>query len=191
VDSKGNTLEFLLSPTRDAEAAKRFFLKALQSSTRSTSGACPMCEMETASSLLSSPLVQEPALRVINTDKNAAYPKAIADLKASGLLPQQVELRQVKYLNNLIELDHRAHQTIDQAGDGLLLVRGRMANTPRVSLPRFGRVPKAEIYSSKSGKGSAWQRFKKPIRENSKEEAVRLAQTSRKPITQIELAPFL
>src|SRR5258708_22790486 len=33
VDSQGNTLEFLLSPTRDAEAAKRFLLKAL--------GACP------------------------------------------------------------------------------------------------------------------------------------------------------
>src|SRR5450755_4306574 len=29
VDSEGNTLEFLLSPTRDAEAAKRFFCKAL------------------------------------------------------------------------------------------------------------------------------------------------------------------
>jgi transposase-like protein len=31
VDSQRNTLEFLLSPTRDAEAAKRFFLKALHS----------------------------------------------------------------------------------------------------------------------------------------------------------------
>ena len=31
VDSDGNTLEFLLSPTRDAEAAKRFFVKALHS----------------------------------------------------------------------------------------------------------------------------------------------------------------
>src|SRR5512135_1327238 len=29
VDSEGNTLEFLLSPTRDAQAAQRFFLKAL------------------------------------------------------------------------------------------------------------------------------------------------------------------
>ena len=29
VDSQGNTLEFLLSPRRDAEAAKRFFSKAL------------------------------------------------------------------------------------------------------------------------------------------------------------------
>jgi transposase, IS6 family len=31
VDSEGNTLEFLLSPTRDAEAAERFFVKALHS----------------------------------------------------------------------------------------------------------------------------------------------------------------
>jgi hypothetical protein len=33
VDSQGNTFEFLLSPTCDAEAAKRFFCKALQVST--------------------------------------------------------------------------------------------------------------------------------------------------------------
>lgn len=31
VDSEGNTLEFLLSPTRGAEAAKCFFVKALHS----------------------------------------------------------------------------------------------------------------------------------------------------------------
>jgi len=58
---------------------------------------------------------------VINTDKNAAYPKAIAELKAAGLLPQQVELRQVKYLNNVIEQDHRAHQTLNEARDGHFL----------------------------------------------------------------------
>jgi transposase, IS6 family len=29
VDSQGNTLEFLLTPTRDDQAAKRFFSKAL------------------------------------------------------------------------------------------------------------------------------------------------------------------
>ena len=31
----------------------------------------------------------------------------MAELKAVGILPEQVELRQVKYLNNLIEQDHR------------------------------------------------------------------------------------
>ncbi len=46
------------------------------------------------------------APRVINVDKYAPYPKAIAALKAAGILPEAVELRQVKYLNNLVEQDH-------------------------------------------------------------------------------------
>jgi len=58
---------------------------------------------------------------VINVDKNAAYPRAIADLKAVGILPETVELRQVKYPGNLIEQDHRAHQTADEAWNGLFL----------------------------------------------------------------------
>lgn len=82
VDSQGNTLDFFFSPTRDAQAAKQFFLKTL-----------------------AAPHTSEP--RVINVDKNAAYPKAIAELKAAGILSEAVELRQVKYLNNLIEQDHR------------------------------------------------------------------------------------
>ena len=69
VDSRGNTLEFLLSPRRDAEAAKRFFLKTLTATHTS-----------------------EP--RVINVDKNAAYPKAFAELKAAGRIPEVCELRQ-------------------------------------------------------------------------------------------------
>src|SRR5512135_2045627 len=42
VDSDGNTLEFLLSPTRDAEAAKRFFLKALSSAAGSAPHVHPL-----------------------------------------------------------------------------------------------------------------------------------------------------
>jgi transposase-like protein len=45
--------------------------------------------------------------RVITVDKNAAYPKAISELKAGGVIPEGCELRQVKYLNNLVEQDHR------------------------------------------------------------------------------------
>src|SRR5436189_6382528 len=45
--------------------------------------------------------------RVINVDKNAAYPKALDTLKANQQLPPACDLRQVKYLNNLIEQDHR------------------------------------------------------------------------------------
>jgi transposase, IS6 family len=56
VDSRGQTIDFRLSARRDAQAAKRFFRKAL------------------ARSNTVNP-------RTITVDKNAAYPKAVADLK--------------------------------------------------------------------------------------------------------------
>ncbi|GHP00392.1 hypothetical protein KSF_104390 [Reticulibacter mediterranei] len=122
VDSAGNTLEFLLSPTRDAEAAKRFFYKALNMTARSASQTLPHEECVAQLMSLAHPHTTTSVPRVMNVDKNAAYPKAIADLKATGTLPEAVELRQIKYLNNLIEQDHRAHQTAGQARAGLLLV---------------------------------------------------------------------
>jgi transposase, IS6 family len=93
VDSHGNTLDFGFSSTRDAKAAKHFFLKTLTASHTS-----------------------EP--RVINVDNNAAYPKAFAELKAAGLLPENGELRQVKYLNNLVEQDHRFIKRLTKPGMG-------------------------------------------------------------------------
>jgi IS6 family transposase len=45
--------------------------------------------------------------RVITVDKNAAYPKAVKELKAAGALALSCELRQSKYLNNMIEQAHR------------------------------------------------------------------------------------
>src|SRR5690348_8716838 len=56
--------------------------------------------------------------RVINVGKNAAYPKAIAELKVTGILPEAVELRQVKSLNNLIEQDHRFIKRLTRPGMG-------------------------------------------------------------------------
>jgi len=82
VDSTGQTIDFLLTAKRDAAAAKRFFRKAL-----------------------SSP--GNPLPRVINVDKNPAFPPAVEALKAEGTLPRRVRLRQCKYLNNIVEQDHR------------------------------------------------------------------------------------
>jgi len=82
VDSVGHTLDFMLSAKRDGQAAARFFRKVLKANH-----------------------VTPP--RVINVDKNAAYPVAIERLKSDQTLATQTELRQVKYLNNLIEQDHR------------------------------------------------------------------------------------
>ncbi|UOY92330.1 IS6 family transposase [Ectobacillus sp. JY-23] len=82
VDSEGNTIDFYLSESRDKEAAKRFFKKAL-----ATSHVCKP--------------------RVITVDKNPAYPVAIQELKEEKQMPEGIQMRQVKYLNNIVEQDHR------------------------------------------------------------------------------------
>ena len=56
--------------------------------------------------------------QVINVDRNPAYPKAMDELKAEGQLPQGCQLRPVKYLNNLIEQDHRFIKRLVKAGLG-------------------------------------------------------------------------
>ena len=81
VDSQGNTLDFLLTAKRDTLAAKRFLRRMLKAIHTSTP-------------------------RVITVDKNPAYPKAIKELKAAKKLPEIVKLRQIKYLNNIVEQDH-------------------------------------------------------------------------------------
>jgi transposase-like protein len=43
----------------------------------------------------------------ITLDAYAAPQRAVADLKKSGELPKRVKVRSRKYLNNLIEPDHR------------------------------------------------------------------------------------
>ena len=44
----------------------------------------------------------------MNVDKNPVYPAAVDALKAEGTLPRRVRLRPCKYLNHIIEQDHRA-----------------------------------------------------------------------------------
>jgi transposase-like protein len=82
VDSMGNTLDFMLSAKRDGKAAARFFRKVLKAE-------------------------HTQAPRVITVDKNAAYPVAVEALKAVETLAAETELRQSKYMNNMIEQDHR------------------------------------------------------------------------------------
>jgi transposase-like protein len=117
VDSEGNTLEFLLNPTRDAEAAKRFFVKALRATSDSVPQERPLQE-QVEEPAAAAPKTSTSAPRVINVDKNAAYPKAMAELKASDVLPESVELRQVKYLNNIVEQDHRFIKRLVKPGLG-------------------------------------------------------------------------
>ena len=45
--------------------------------------------------------------RVITLDGYAASHRAVDKLKTSGILPRRVQVRSCKYLNNVIEQDHR------------------------------------------------------------------------------------
>jgi IS6 family transposase len=56
--------------------------------------------------------------RAITVDKNAAYPKAFNQLQEEGILPKSCILRQSKYLNNLVEQDHRYIKRLVKLGMG-------------------------------------------------------------------------
>src|ERR1700736_277432 len=81
VDRAGRTVDFRLSAKRDVAAAKAFFRKAIKSQQR-----CP---------------------QTITLDGYAASHRAVRELKADGWLPANTKLRSSKYLNNLVEQDHR------------------------------------------------------------------------------------
>ncbi|MCP4486115.1 MAG: IS6 family transposase [Gammaproteobacteria bacterium] len=82
VDSRGQTVDFYLSRTRNQVSAKRFLSK-----------------------LLNAKHTQTP--RVMTTDKHSSYGAAINDLKKNDKIPKDMPHRQIKYLNNIIEQDHR------------------------------------------------------------------------------------
>jgi IS6 family transposase len=93
VDGTGQTVDFLLSPKRDAAAARCFFRKALKQ-----------------------PHTVNP--RTVTVDKNAAYPVAATAMKRAGELWRFAKLRQVKFLNNIVEQDHRRIKRLVRPGLG-------------------------------------------------------------------------
>ena len=82
VDSNGDTLDFWLRAPRDRNAAIAFFRKTVGASHTTPP-------------------------RVVNVDKNPAYPIAFEAIKHEGFFRPRSSLRQCKYLNNVIEQDHR------------------------------------------------------------------------------------
>ena len=82
VDGTGQTIDFLLSAKRDKQAAKRFFRKALgRDNTRNP--------------------------REIVTDRLKSYPGALREMKRDGELWRFTRHRRGRWLNNLVEQDHR------------------------------------------------------------------------------------
>src|SRR5712691_1988179 len=107
---------------RRAPLRSQKMVKALHATACSAPQARPVEEQVAQSTAQADLTTTTPAPRVINVDKHAAYPKAMAELKAAGILPEQVELRQVKYLNNLIEQGHRFIKRLVKPGMGFFSI---------------------------------------------------------------------
>ena len=78
VDSEGQTIDFLLRAKRDSKAALAFFKKAIKNN-------------------------GEP--KKVTIDKSGSNKSALN--KINETLEKPIEIRQIKYLNNIIEQDHR------------------------------------------------------------------------------------
>ena len=78
VDKEGNTIDFLLRARRDKVAAKAFFKKAFRENGRPDR---------------------------VTIDKSGANISALNAVNDDH--PDKIEIRQVKYLNNIVEQDHR------------------------------------------------------------------------------------
>jgi transposase, IS6 family len=118
VDSRGQTIDFPFSAKRDAEAAKRFFRKALGqphgASTYNHRG-----------------------------QKSPHPPKRPCTLKADGELSRRSRLRQVKYLHNIVEQDHRRIKRPVRSGLGFgsfWTARRTLADYEAMAMIRKGQV---------------------------------------------------
>jgi putative transposase len=79
VDKESKTVDFLLTAHRDMTAARRFVEKAM---------------------------LENGAPDKVTMDKSGANKAAIDEINSSRVVP--ITVRQVKYLNNIVEQDHRA-----------------------------------------------------------------------------------
>jgi IS6 family transposase len=84
-----------------------------------------------------------PNPRTITVDKNTAYPKAAAEMKRDGELWRRSRLRQVKYLNNIVEQDHRRAKRLIGPGlgfGGFWTARQTLAGYEAMAMIRKGQV---------------------------------------------------
>ncbi len=118
VDGPGQSIDFLLSAKRDAEAAKRFFREAL-----------------------GQPHTANP--RSTTVDKNPAYPCAVAAMKKGCEMWRSSRLRRAKFLNNIVEQDHRRVKRLVRPGlgfGGFHTARRTLAGYEAMAMVRKGQV---------------------------------------------------
>ena len=122
VDGRGQTIDFLLPAKRDAEAAKRLFRKAF-----------------------GQPHTVNP--RTITVDRNPAYPCAVEQLKEDGELWRFSRLPQCKFLNNIVEQDHRRVKRLVRPGlgfGGFHTARRTLAGYEVMAMVRKGQLQRID-----------------------------------------------
>jgi transposase-like protein len=123
VDRAGNTVDFRLSTRRDVAAAKAFFRKAVK-----TQGSNPT---------------------TITLDGYAASHRAVREMVADGQLAADTKLRSSKYLNNLVEQDHRGVKL--RLGPMLGFKRLRTAAATIAGVELLRRIHKGQFNLSRLG----------------------------------------
>jgi len=80
VDKEGNTVDFLLTKRRQKMSAQKFFNKAIGNNGKP---------------------------RIVNIDKSGANKTALWAVNKRSFSVKKIKIRQCKYLNNIVEQDHR------------------------------------------------------------------------------------
>jgi IS6 family transposase len=119
----GHTIDFYLSSTRNAKAAKRFLAKVLNG------------------------LKDWEKPGIINTDKAPTYGLAISELTAEGKCPAETVYRQLKCLNNVIEADHGKLKQLIRPVQGFKTLKTAYATIMGFEMMRALRKGEAAIFN--------------------------------------------
>jgi putative transposase len=128
VDKHGQTIDFLLSAHRDKKAALRFLKKAVR---------------------------QHGLPTKVTIDKSGANAAAIEALKEETC--QDIEMRQIKYLNNICEQDHRSVKRIVRPILGFKSFRS--AGTTLQGIELMHMIKKGQMVSDDRQSLSAAEQF--------------------------------
>jgi len=128
VDKKGQTIDFFLSRTRDTHAAQAFFEKAIGSSGQPEK---------------------------VNMDQSGANLAGLEEVNKGLAEGQKIIIRQIKYLNNMVEQDHRSVKRITKPMLGFKSFICAAATLTGIEL--YNMIRKGQ--NAFKGVLSSWQQF--------------------------------
>jgi putative transposase len=120
VDKEGQTIDFLLTAHRDKKAALRFLKKAIR---------------------------HNGVPEKITIDKSGANTTAIESYNEENEL--DIEIRQVKYLNNIVEQDHRAIKRLIRSMLGFKSFRSAAITLAGIEIMHM--IRKGQLHGLKRG----------------------------------------